>query len=234
LSESFYPSTQPNLKDVLDRHRLEVSRSINCHLVGKIVTYDRTKNTASISIAAKREYVDGTVLDFPLLTDCPVFHVQGGGAWLSMPIKFGDHCLVLFNDRDIDAWYHSGQDKVPGSLRAHSLSDGIAFVGIQHSKSPLAIEDGIVELHGGTNKVKTSSDAGIAERMTTGKYSVKNNEKDLKTLIDALFTAIGSMSFTGTAVVGGTAGTSATTTLVNAATFTALKAEFALLLEAGS
>ena len=52
-----------------------------------------------------------------------------------MPVPFevheGDACLVIFADRDIDAWFESGEAEVPPSGRMHSLSDGFAFVGFR-------------------------------------------------------------------------------------------------------
>ena len=64
--------------------------------------------------------VEGS-LEYPLLRDVPVF----------MPVPFevspGDACLVVFADREIDAWLEGGEEKPSG--RMHSLSDGFAFVG---------------------------------------------------------------------------------------------------------
>lgn len=244
MQQSFYPLSNPTLADLLDRHKLEVSRSINCVLIGAIESFDASTNTASVTISAKREYMDGEVLDFPLLTDCPVFTPQGGGSWLSFPISSGDPCIVLFNDRDIDQWFLSGQAKVPGSTRAHSLSDGLVLVGIQPLTGALSIDDSQVELHGGTNKVKvsstvevdvtaakvvtTGSTGGIAEKMTTGKYSVKNSAVDLKTLIDYL------IDKTSIFAAGTIAGAPLNTSAVYIADLTYVKTQLNLLMEAGS
>ena len=60
-------------------------------------------------------------ISLPLLYYVPVFK----------PVPFevnpGDACLVIFADRDIDAWLEGGNEKPSG--RMHSLSDGFAFVG---------------------------------------------------------------------------------------------------------
>ena len=72
----------------------------------------------------------GHVADYPLLLDCPVVVLQGGGAYIDLPIAEGDYCLVLFNDRNIDTWWDTGNVVVPRNRRKHSLSDGIALVGI--------------------------------------------------------------------------------------------------------
>ena len=59
----------------------------------------------------------------PLLYDVPVF----------MPVPFevnpGDACLVVFADREIDAWLEGAGETKSG--RMHSLSDGFAFIGFR-------------------------------------------------------------------------------------------------------
>ena len=40
---------------------------------------------------------------------------------------------MVFADRDIDAWFETGEAGVPPSGRMHSLSDGFAFVGFGNS-----------------------------------------------------------------------------------------------------
>ena len=88
--------------------------SLHCALPGTVESIDAEKQTAVIQLA-------GNAL--PLLYDVPVF----------MPVPFvvnpGDACLVIFADRDIDAWLEDGEEKPPG--RMHSLSDGFAFVGFK-------------------------------------------------------------------------------------------------------
>lgn len=73
-------------------------------------------------------------VSLPLLRDVPVF----------MPVLFeiqeGDACMVIFADRDIDAWFETGEAEVPPSGRMHSLSDGFAFVGFRPRVIPSEVE----------------------------------------------------------------------------------------------
>ena len=73
-----------------------------------------------------------------------------------------------------------------------------------------------------------AASAGIAECMTTGKYSVKNNAADLKTQLDALIDAIKLITVTP----GSLAGPSSVP--LNVAVFDTIKAQIGLILEAGS
>ena len=99
----------------------EIFESLHCALPGTVVSFDAETQTAVIQPAVKTS----SGVAFPLLRDVPVF----------MPVSFeineGDACLVVFADRDIDAWFETGGTEVPPSGRMHSLSDGFAFVGFR-------------------------------------------------------------------------------------------------------
>ena len=99
-----------------DAFKQEIFHSLHCALPGNIVSFDPDTQTASIQPAVKL----GS-LPYPILTDVPVF----------MPIPFGDACLVVFSDVDIDRWFETGEASAPNSPRRHSLSDGFAFVGFR-------------------------------------------------------------------------------------------------------
>jgi hypothetical protein len=188
MTDSFYPLAQPRLRDVLDRQRLDIAKSINCVLIGRIESFNSALNTASVSIAQLRQYADETApREFPLLTDCPVFTLHGGGSWISLPIASGDPCIVLFNDRDIDNWWFDGSVTTPASLRSHSLSDGMVLVGVRPRSSPLAVDNALVEIHGGAKKVLMS---GVATEMdaTTGKVTIKNTAQNLFTILNNFLT----------------------------------------------
>lgn len=104
----------------LEAIRQDIFSSLHCALPGTVVSFDSERQTAEIQPAVRRDD-----LDFPVLTDVPVF----------MPVPFdihaGDACLVVFADIDIDAWFATGEISEPRSERKHSLSDGFAFIGFK-------------------------------------------------------------------------------------------------------
>lgn len=137
------PIENPDLRALLNAHRDEVFASLNCHQLGTVVSFDAEKQTATVKINARRVVYDKPqtengvlqqqprLLDYPILTDVPVFVASGGNARITFPVTAGDTCLVLFNDRDIDAWWSTGAVAAPNSSRMHSLSDGLALVGFR-------------------------------------------------------------------------------------------------------
>lgn len=50
----------------------------------------------------------GKQVSLPLLVDVPVVSPRGGGVTLTFPVKTGDECQLIFNDRCIDFWWQSG------------------------------------------------------------------------------------------------------------------------------
>lgn len=68
-------------------------------------------------------------LDLPLLLDVPIVLPRAGGFVITMPIKNGDECLIIFADSCIDAWWQSGGTQNQIEIRRHDLSDAFAILG---------------------------------------------------------------------------------------------------------
>jgi len=137
---------EPDLDDILEQLSNDIFASLNCVQIGKIEKVNNNQ-TVEIMIQVKRRVPTGTI-NYPMLVDCPYVIMQGGGAYLDMPIQAGDYCLVLFNDRNIDTWWSTANVKEPRDRRKHSLSDGIALVGINPESSSLETDGQVVRLLG--------------------------------------------------------------------------------------
>jgi hypothetical protein len=170
----------PDMRLVLDTWMNNSALKLNCHRIGTIVSFDSTKQTASVQIASLAVFGDKTV-PYPVLTQCPVFVPSGGNGCLTMPVSPGDSCLVLFNDRDIDNWYESGAVTAPNTARTHDLSDGLVIVGFRHQANPIPDYSVDVELRNNTAIV------GLEDN---GKISIRNQDTTLKNVMTTLITAL--------------------------------------------
>lgn len=139
----------PGLPDLLASHKKDIMLNFNCHAIAKIQSFDPDTQTATATINYKKtffvldstgQYVPNQV-DYPVLIDCPVVILSGGTAHLTFPISKGDDCLVLFNDRDIDNWFQSGQVGPVATSRLHSFADGVLLVGLRSSQDALSDYD---------------------------------------------------------------------------------------------
>ena len=97
------------------------------------VDYDAQTVTVQLAIREKLKDDKGNITDveIPILPDVPFMVYTGGGYCLTLPIKAGDDCLVVFGDCCIDAWWQSGGVQNQVERRRHDLSDGFAIVGFR-------------------------------------------------------------------------------------------------------
>ena len=102
-----------DLSDLLDAQRALIFSTFNCIQIGKVETVTPADQTVEVTLQIKRPATDGTSSAIPLLVDVPYFVLQGGGAYIDMPITPGDYCIVLFNDRDIDTMVEYGKHGLP-------------------------------------------------------------------------------------------------------------------------
>ena len=137
---------EPDFDDTLEALKNDIFATMNCIQVGKINKVN-SNQTCEIMLQVKRRTPSGTVA-YPILVDCPYFVLQGGGAYVDMPVKSGDYCIVLFNDRNIDIWWKTANVKEPRDRRKHSLSDGMALVGINPETSSLESDGQTVRILG--------------------------------------------------------------------------------------
>lgn len=220
----------PTLKDLLDIMKKDIFLSLNCHHIGQIQEFDNEKQTARVTVSYKKTFFEKNakgqyapvLKDYPILLDCPVVVLSGGDFSIKIPIKKGDDCLVLFNDRDIDNWFRSGQVAALASPRLHSISDGIALVGINSLKSSLAGYD---------------EDRMIIEKEGKGsiaigdKLRLENDARNLNTVLQSILTELQTLT-TNLALLtvsGVTPGAGTSAVPVNAAAITASGTQLGVL-----
>jgi hypothetical protein len=101
---------------------------------GIIQSFDSSKQTVSVKIAIREKLsFNGKPfedVEIPILGDVPIYMPRAGNFILTMPVKVGDECLVVFTDTCYDTWYETGNIGNKIDNRRHDLSDGIAFLGI--------------------------------------------------------------------------------------------------------
>lgn len=215
-------ANEPQLADLLELKKKEFLLSVNAHHIGTIESFDSTKQTATVSINYKKTYYrpnpitganEPQLVDYPLLVDCPVVCLGGGNARLTFPIAEGDECIVLFNDRDIDTWFRGNSSAGTATPRLHSISDGIALVGVRSlphvllgyddegsewslGDMKLTITDGdlVIETPGGTKitvndgNIELEVDNGTKMVLTSaGKLTIQNSTGELVGSLYTLF-----------------------------------------------
>lgn len=145
------PITLVNIDDglisSLSDLRKDIFLNLKCHDIATVKAVDVSKQTLTAEINYKRtmmrpntartspenterfEYV-AKEEEYPLLIDVPFVVMRGGSSFINVPVKAGDQCIILYNDRCIEDWFLSGKRSVLSSSRSHSMADGLALVGV--------------------------------------------------------------------------------------------------------
>lgn len=182
-------NTEPSLKDVLDAHKKDIFFTLNTHAIATIESFDPENQTCVAKINYdKMLFVRDsagvykpTAVKYPILTDVPVVFLNGGKAGLTMPVKKGDQALIVFNDRDFSNWNEGANSGFVASLRMHSLSDGIAIVGLHRKTAKISGFDS-------ENPNLYNDKAGV--KVTPQKVKVYNDVNSLGPLLQELITDI--------------------------------------------
>lgn len=182
MANSLQYANEQSLASLLQLEQLDTLDTLNCHQVGEIVSFDSSKQTAEVQIKMLRPF-NGELKKYPILLDCPCVILGGGKGRITFPIEKGDSCLVLFNDKDIDNWYASGQTMQPRTPRMHNFADAIALVGIRNKQNRITdyLADGTELKYGGStiklenNKVTITNGTAQIE-MSSGSITITGSE----------------------------------------------------------
>ena len=126
-------SNNPDEKDRLRDDKLNIDLRVACP--GIILSFDPIEQTVSVQLALRENVSDSEYNKewqaIKPISDIPIVIPRAGGYCITMPIKPGDECLVVFGDMCIDAWWERGgiQNQMDKSMRRHDLSDGFAILG---------------------------------------------------------------------------------------------------------
>lgn len=100
---------------------------------GIIQSFDAAKQTVSVQLTVLENINNAqtlvpTSVQIPILSDVPLVLPRAGGFVVTLPVKVGDECLVIFGDNDYGAWWFSGGSQAQVTRRRHDLSDGFAIL----------------------------------------------------------------------------------------------------------
>lgn len=127
-------TNKTTLISVLEALRENINYNLNCVKVAIVDTFDSENLIVACKIANKRVLGlkdDGNQIlqDYPLIY-AKVHFLGWGNVGATFPITQGMEGLLLFNDRELETWFLTGQSGTLAYDRNHSLSDAIFICGI--------------------------------------------------------------------------------------------------------
>jgi hypothetical protein len=104
-----------------------------CALPAIVDSVDFTNQTITAKPVTIMKYTNdsGVVSDFqlPILQDVPFQCYKGGGYSITVPVKEGDECLIIFTDVDFSAWFQNGGFQYAEHSFIHSYTNAMAIIG---------------------------------------------------------------------------------------------------------
>lgn len=101
---------------------------------GIIQNFDSEAQTVTVQLALREHVIKQDMTkewgNIPLLLDVPIILPRAGDYCITMPVKQGDECLIVFADMCIDGWFSYGGIQNQIEKRRHDLSDGFAILGV--------------------------------------------------------------------------------------------------------
>lgn len=118
------------IENLLRRISSNIKSDIRVALPATILSFDPNKQTVVCKpLIRELVNINGSVRyeELPELRDVPISIPRAGNWAITLPIKPGDECMVIFQDLCIDGWWFRGGIQNWNDLRRHDLSDAIAI-----------------------------------------------------------------------------------------------------------
>lgn len=180
---------------------------LNCHNIGRIIEFDPTNQLCTVELMQIKRFNDQYITPAPL-TNVPLIIYGSGGGHITMPNPVGTICILLFMDRNIDAFLETGESYVPPTTRMHDFTDCIALTTFKTLANPLTeydekavtimneeIVEGIknksyIKVYGDNVQIKTTQgEATSAAINVSNKINIENNLQNLADLIQGFLAA---------------------------------------------
>lgn len=197
----------PDFNDVIARVQQTTMSRLNCHNIGKIIEFEPETQTCTIQLMQQEQLGDNIYTPAPL-TEVPLILYGVEGAHITLPNPVGSICLVLFLDRNIDAFMRTGEIYTPETKRTHDYTDCVALTTFKTLVNPIENYDteaisiihdklieevlytSVIKNYGNSLLLKVSTEETSAQITVDDKINVQNTNQNLATLIQNLIATI--------------------------------------------
>jgi hypothetical protein len=222
----------PDFNDVIARVQQTTMSRLNCHNIGKIIEFEHETQTCTIQLMQQEQLGDNIYTPAPL-TEVPLILYGIEGAHITLPNPVGSICLVLFLDRNIDAFMRTGEIYTPETKRTHDYTDCVALTTFKTLVNPIENYDteaisiiydklieeilytSVIKNYGNSLLLKVSTEETSAQISIDDKINIQNTNRNLATLIQNLIATIKALTVNTNSGVVTTASQNALQTIAN-------------------
>ena len=181
MKESFSDTIRIMVESILSE--------VHTVLPGRIESYDPTTKKVSVKPLLKKAMSNGAELVRPVIENIPVVFPSSGSSIISIPLKQGDGCLLVFSMRSLDNWLSNGGDVTPLDPRKFDLSDAVCIPGLYSFQNPGRVGTGEnIEIYNDSGKVEIQGNSDFAVRFSaleTAYNQLKADYDNLVTIFNA-------------------------------------------------
>ena len=167
-------TSKTTLLNVLEALKDNINYKLNCVKIATVEQFFSDNLTVSCKVANKRVLDikdDGNQIlqDYPLIY-AKVHFLGWGNIGATFPIKKGMEGILLFNDREIETWFLTGQSGNLAYDRCHSMSDAIFICGVHSLPNMIQILLDCFHLYYGNSDIQIK-DTNIIHNSTTHTFN---------------------------------------------------------------
>lgn len=188
------------LYDLLQALKDTINYNLNCVKIATVLSFDKDSMTAKCRVNNKRLKQlknDGNQIlkDYPDIY-AKVHFFGWGGIGATYPISEGMEGILLFNDREMQTWFLTGEAGKLAYDRCHDLSDAIFICGLHsqpnielvpylqdclnlfYKQSSIQIKDGTIIINGDTTingNLQVNGNITATGDITAGTISLQNH-----------------------------------------------------------
>jgi len=188
----------PTLAHVIQTALKRFQTELHTCLPAEIVTYDRTKQKASVQPLLQRKTKDGVAFNFPVITNVPCRFERTSKFSITYELKPKDTGIIIVSERSLDVWLNKGGLVDPNDLRKHDINDAIFFPGLFPFSTPAPAEANVALIQNDKTRFRLYENGKMAfTNLNSNEELVKVLSDLCQALISALTTtAIGPQPFT--------------------------------------
>lgn len=150
-----------DFNDVILFNQEAVMSRLNCHNIGRIIEFDSTTQTCTIELMQLKQMSSEIIIPAPL-TEVPLIVYGSGDASITLPNPVGTICLVLFLDRNMDAFMQTGEQYVPDTARMHDFTDCVALTTFRTLVNPIEnYDENSISINYQNSTIKTKDEIEI-------------------------------------------------------------------------
>lgn len=151
------------LQDVIRRAVETAAADLHVSIPARILKVNRDGSSVrSVEVQPLIREAGADVAEPPIV-EVPVHFLGAGSFRITVPVRVGDDCLLVFSDRSLDRWFFIGGDVDPIDPRQHALTDAVAIPGLRDASElwSNADDDGLTIGHDGSGPRAKFTDSEI-------------------------------------------------------------------------